>query len=167
MWHVRERACFLRFCFKVFSPISFLIFAHNIFCFVFIMIFHVVFFLLAHTHTIGFRLSLCLYHERAHTHVLVYLRTRSNTFLLFAGDVHTICPFDFSTELDEVRAFMVSYSPSRVKLLHEACSTIHICAYVYTVHIAQIYSTKRGKKVCSSIYILYIQPVVERTLFRE
>lgn len=29
---------FLRFCFKVFSPISFLIFAHNIFCFVFMMI---------------------------------------------------------------------------------------------------------------------------------
>lgn len=74
--------------------------------------------------------------------------------LLFAGDVHTICPFDFSTELDEVRAFMVSYSPSRVKLV----SLMPVQLYTY-VQTSRKYIAQNVEKACASIYI-------EQTLFR-
>lgn len=46
--------------------------------------------------------------------------------------VRVLCPFDFSTELDEVRAFMVSYSPFLSNCTRGLCVQLHICVRTYT-----------------------------------
>lgn len=58
-----------------------------------------------------------------------YMRVCEYVCVLFFSVRFFFIPFDFSTELDEVRAFMVSYSP--FAKLQQACSITHICICMY------------------------------------